>query len=229
MKNKISKFIVVGITFCLIVAAAIIYKQEFIRTLPLLISLFIVLFQAEGNRYAYIAGAINSLVYTYVFIKIGILASAASSALFSFPIQILTFLNWNKNKYKSSTLFKKLTAKQIVAISVLFVVCWIGSNLVFTKSISPYSVVDNTLAITGIVCTILIMLAYVDYVYVSIANNLLNLILNYTIFRDDPSHITYVIYAVYGMWTPILAFMNITKLYKQQQTEKQNQQKIQSA
>ena len=54
MNNKTIKNVVLWTTFVLIVVAGIVFKQPFIRMLPLLISLFIVLFQAEANRYSFI-------------------------------------------------------------------------------------------------------------------------------------------------------------------------------
>jgi hypothetical protein len=72
------------------------------RMLPLLISLFIMFFQAEANRYSFIAGGANALFYTYVYFQVGLYASAVSALFFSFPIQILTFISWNKHSYEKA-------------------------------------------------------------------------------------------------------------------------------
>ena len=97
MNNKTIKNVVLWTTFVLIVVAGIVFKQPFIRMLPLLISLFIVLFQAEANRYSFIAGGANALFYTYVYFQVGLYASAASALFLSFPIQMLTFSSWKKD------------------------------------------------------------------------------------------------------------------------------------
>ena len=89
--NKKTKSIVVVITMITVIVSSIIVKQDFIRTLPLIISLFVMLLQADANRYAYLAGGINAIIYGFVYWRLGLYASLASAVLFSVPIQILTF------------------------------------------------------------------------------------------------------------------------------------------
>ena len=81
-----------GITGVLITIAGVYYKQDFLRILPLYISLIIASLQSRVNRYASLLGSINSLLYGAVYIFYGIYASAISAFLFSFPIQMLTFI-----------------------------------------------------------------------------------------------------------------------------------------
>lgn len=217
MNNKTVKNVVLWTTFVLVVVAGIVFKQPFIRMLPLLISLFIMLFQSEANRYSYIAGGANALLYAYVYFRVGLYASALSALFFSFPIQILTFIRWNKHSYEKSTRFKKLSVKARVCISIGFVAVWLGVLKILQLAGSGYAVLDNTASLLGILVSVLTMMAYIEYSYLWLVSTSLNIILNIQVALNDPSYIPYVIYTVYSMWCVVKAFKNVQKLYKKQQ------------
>lgn len=220
MNNKTIKNVVLLTTFVLIVVAGIVFKQPFIRMLPLLISLFIMLFQAEANRYSFIAGGFNALLYTYVYFRVGLYASATSALFFSFPIQILTFISWNKHSYEKTTRFKKLSVKARVCICIGFVAVWLGVLKILQLAGSGYAVLDNTASLLGVLVSVLTMMAYVEYSYLWLVSTSLDIILNIQVTLNAPSHIPYVIFTVYNMWCVVNAFKNVQKLYKKQQAER---------
>ena len=220
MNNKTVKNVVLWTTFVLIVVAGIVFKQPFIRMLPLLISLFIMLFQAEANRYSYIAGGANALFYTYVYFQVGLYASAASALFFSFPIQILTFISWNKHSYEKTTRFKKLSVKARVCVCIGFVAVWLGVLKILQLAGSGYAVLDNTASLLGVLVSVLTMMAYVEYSYLWLVSTSINIILNIQVALNDPRHIPYVIFTVYNMWCVVNAFKNVQRLYKKQQAER---------
>lgn len=164
LQLEFPKLVLIAITAILIIVTGVMFKQRFIRILPLFISLFIVTLQARANRYAYIAGGLNACVYTYVYIRLGLYASAARALLFSAPIQILTFLNWNRHSYKDSTVFRKMNVKTRIFWTAVLIAVWcvVFAILKFMKS--NYAFLDNTCSLLGIVA-VLTMLAYIEYLY----------------------------------------------------------------
>jgi len=96
------KSIIIFITFVFIAVSSVLTKQKFFIILPVFISLFINALQADANRYAYLVGSFNSLIYMGVSLYMELYASAASNLLFSFPVQLLTFIRWSKNSYGNS-------------------------------------------------------------------------------------------------------------------------------
>ena len=117
-----------AITAVLITIAGIYYKQHPLHILPLYVSLVIGALQAKANRFASLLGGINSILYAIVYLYLGLYASALYAILFSCPVQLVTFVRWNQ-KYGSSTVFRKMTSKQRIVVSVSFVfsvaaVCW---------------------------------------------------------------------------------------------------------
>lgn len=220
MNNNTVKRTILFTTFALVIITGIIFGQPFIRMLPLIISIIIMMFQSEANRYAYIAGGVNAVLYAYVYFRLGLYASAASALFFSFPIQVLTFLNWNKHSYKKSTQFKSLSDKARIYIAVGLIVGWLAVLKVLQLVGSEYAILDNTASMLGILVSVLTMRAYIEYSYLWIVSTAMSVILNIQVAVNNISHITYVIYSCYSMWCVCMAFINVRKLYKQQTENK---------
>lgn len=217
LKNKLTaKNIIIAVTFVLILVTGIIYKQKFVLMIPLFFSLFIMAFQAEANRYAVLAGGINAIIYGIVYIYLGLYASAASALLFSSPMQLITFFNWQRKPYGNSVIFKKMSTKLRIVSSFVFVGAWIVVFALLVKAGSNYAILDNTSSLIGIAVTILTMLAYIEYSYLWIVSMVLGIMLNYQVYADNPAHITYLIYSIYSFYCTLLAFINVRRLYNEQ-------------
>lgn len=216
MKDK-KKIIIIAITGIAILTAGILCKQEFFLMIPLFISLFVMAFQSEANRFGALVGAINSLIYAVAYIYMGVYASAASAALFSFPIQLMTFFRWQKNAYKSTVVFKKMNTKmRWIAFSVL-ILLWAVLTAVFIHLDYEYALLDSITFLLGFVTPVLTMLAYVEYTYLWIFSSAVNILLSIQMVVNDYRQTTYLIYAVYSFYCIICAFLNVHKFYKEQQ------------
>lgn len=115
-------------TAVLITASSIIYKQNFLRILPLYVSLFIALLQSRVNRFASMIGSVNSLLYAVVYFHYNLYGSGFSALFFSCPIQMLTFIRWNKNKSGQSTVLRKMSRRNLILLlacsAVVLVAMW---------------------------------------------------------------------------------------------------------
>ena len=218
-KEKIIKTAILLVTLAAIIVTGIIFEQKFIRMLPLIFSVFIMLSQSEANRYGYLAGGLNSLLYVAVYISLGLYASAASAALFSFPIQILTFLRWRKRSFESSTVFKKMSNKMRIVLGSAFLGAWIVVFVILRALGSDYAFLDNTSSLLGIVVSILTMLAYIEYSYLWALSSVLSLLLNIQVAIADTGHITYVVYSIYCLYCTVASVINVQRLYKKQQAD----------
>jgi nicotinamide riboside transporter PnuC len=212
------KKIIIVITGIIILIAGVICKQKFFLMIPLFISLFVMAFQADANRYGALAGAINSLIYTAAYIYMGVDASAASSFLFSFPIQLMTFLNWRKKAYKNTVIFKKMTNVQRCIFISGIVVLWVVLAVVFKYLKYEYALLDSITFLFGFIIPIMTMLAYIEYTYLWIVQAVVGLFLNVQMVMNDYKQTTYLIYGVYALYCVICAFITVHKFYKEQQT-----------
>ena len=204
------------ITAVAITITGIIWKQSFIRILPLYISLTVMLLQSRANRYAPLIGGLNSILYIFTYIYLGLYASAAYALLFSFPVQLLTFVRWSKRAYKNSTRFRSMTQKQRIILLLAFAASFCIIFAILSVLDSSYQFVDSLSSLTGAVVSILTMFAFVEYTWLMIPNCILGIILNVMTMIDHPEQITYLIYSVFSLVCVTRGFISVRNLYKEQ-------------
>lgn len=61
------------------------------------------------------------------------------------------------------------------------------------------------------------MLAYIEYTYLWLVQAVVGLFLSVQMAVNDYKETTYLIYSVYCLYCIILAFINVSKFYKEQQ------------
>ena len=164
-------------------------------------------------------GGMNSILYGAVYIYYKLYGAAFSALLFSFPIQILTFIRWNKHKRGNSTALRKLSNKQRVCIilgySASLAVMWFLLPLIG----SQYVFLDSVTTLLGILIYFLTMFAYVEYPFFMIINGAIGIFLHIQMLGDTPEIMPFLIFAVYSFICIVFAFFEARKLYKiQQQT-----------
>jgi nicotinamide riboside transporter PnuC len=216
---KKSKVIIIVITGIAILTTGILTKQNFFLMVPLFISLFVMSFQSEANRYGSLMGAINSLIYTAAYTYMGVYGSAASALLLSFPMQLMTFFNWKKHAYKKTVVFKQMSNKMRVTSTVGVLALWAVTALILYKLKYEYAIFDSILFLLGIIVSVLTMLAYIEYTYLWIVQAVVGLFLNVQMIINDYSQATYFVYGIYALYCVICAFINVRKFYKEQQKE----------
>lgn len=202
-----------------VTVTGILFRQSVLRILPLYISMFISLLQSRVNRYAPLIGAFNSLLYAGVYFYYGLYASVLYAVLVSFPLQLVTFLRWNRNPYQKSTVFRKMTGKQRVTVALIAFAFWCGMLIVLKSLGSSHQILDNTATMLGILNTILMMLSYIEYTALMIPGNLVSIALYLAMLRESPEQITYLIYTLFSTYCIIKAFFRARQLYAEQNKE----------
>lgn len=205
-----------AVTGVLITVTGIYYKQSFLRILPLYNSLIIAMLQSRVNRYSNLFGSINSLLYAAVYFYYGLLASAFQAILFSFPMQLITFIRWNKNKWEKSTVLRKLSWKHRIILSVcyataLFIMCKVlplfGAKNVF---------LDSATNILGVFILFMTMFAFVEYTFCMIVNGIIGIILYIPMLSETPDILPFLIFSVYSFICIVFAYFEAQRLYKKQ-------------
>lgn len=213
-KKDIFIFALMGLTAVLITVAGVVYHQNFFRILPLYVSLIIGMLQSRINRFASLLGSVNSLLYGAVYIFYKLYGSGISALLFSCPIQLITFIRWNKNKSGESTVLRRLSVKwrivMLVSFAVLLLAMWILLPLIG----SQYVFLDSATTLLGILIYFLTMFAFVEYISFMIINGIINIFLYIQMLPDSPETMTYLIFSVYSFICICFAFFEARKLYK---------------
>lgn len=216
-KKDIFIFILMGVTASLITLAGIYFRQSFFKILPLYISIVIGMLQSKVNRYSNLLGCMNSILYGVVYFYYNLYASALSAVFFSCPIQLLTFIRWNKNKRGNSTKLNKLSLKQKLLMAVIYVVLLGVMWFVLPRIGAEYVFLDSASNVLGIFIYFLTMFAFIEYTFCMIINGMLTIILYITMIPQSPDITTHLIFSVYSFICIVFAFFQSRKLYRNQQ------------
>ncbi len=226
-KNKLS-MILMAITAALIIACIILFKPDFIMVLPYFVSLVIGALQASANRYAPLIGGVNSILYALVYYYLGLNGNALYALLISFPLQIITFIRWQKNKYGSSTVFKKMSWGGRALTALIFALSVVGFRAILNMMEGSQQLLDSMTTLFGILITVLTMLSYVEYSYLAPISGAVGLVMNFllafnigggtiALATDGEKKIHIIIFGIYSLICVTRGFFRIKKLYKEQQ------------
>ena len=216
-KSNLPRLILLVITAILITVTGILFRQNFLHSLPLYVSLVVGILQSRANRYACLLGGLNSILYTIVYVYLGLYASAGYAILFSFPLQIITFILWSRRKEGESTRFRRLSPLCRLLVLFGFAVSSVALGFILKAAGSSHQLLDNLSSLMGILITILTMFAFVEYTWLMLPSGLLNIALNIATMQTNPEQITYVVFSVYSMICVTIQFFCVRKLYAEQQ------------
>ena len=215
-KDHLLRLCLMAITAILITVTGILFHQSFIRILPLYVSLVVGFLQSRANRYASLLGGMNSILYTLVYIYLGLYASAGYAILFSFPLQIITFILWSRRKQGESTRFRKMSWRCRAAVLLGYLACFVILRAVLQAAGSNYQLLDNLTSLTGILISVLTMFAFVEYTWLMLPSGMLSIVLNISTMQTNPEQITYVIFSFYSIICVSIQFFRVRKLYAEQ-------------
>jgi nicotinamide riboside transporter PnuC len=215
-KDHLPRLCLMAVTAILITVTGILFHQSLIRILPLYVSLVVGILQSRANRYASLLGGMNSILYALVYIYLGLYASAGYAILFSFPLQIMTFILWSRRKQGESTRFRKMSWRCRVAVLLGYLACFVILRAVLQAAGSNYQLLDNLTSLTGILISVLTMFAFVEYTWLMLPSGILSIVLNLSTMQTNPEQITYVIFSFYSIICVSIQFFRVRKLYAEQ-------------
>ena len=218
IKANLFLCILIAVTFTAILTTGIIFNNtlgDYLRMTPLFISLIVMLLQAKVNRYAYLLGGINSILYAVSYFTMGIREGALSALLMSFPLQVITFIMWQKKTKGNVTKLRRLNVWVIIGIIVTFALSWTVMFFWFPhdETASMFTIiVDTSTTLLGFITTVLTLLRFREYIVTQILAAPLTLAMYIEhMARGDASRITYVIYSVYTIICLVMALVRIKK------------------
>ena len=222
-KKRLGSFIFLLCTAILITVAAVIFKTPFYRVLPLYVSLFVMMYQSEANRFSHLIGGANSILYAIVYFSLGLYASASSSLFFSFPVSIVTFILWNRRAYKKSVVFRTMSIWVKIPVALITVGSWLMLTMVFKPSDSAFALLDNGVMVLGILVTVMSMLAYKEYTYIGVVHVSVSLMLKIQLVLTDISNLPFLIYTSYNTVCYVRMLINVRRLCREQKAANNNQ------
>lgn len=215
--HAVLPLVLMGVTAILITAAGIYFGQSALRILPLYVSLVIGLLQSKVNRFAPLIGSVNAVLYAAVYAYYHLYASALYALLISCPLQAVTFFRWKKRAWGQSVQLKRMRPKQRLLAVFAAILIWLAMCGIMTLLGSSYMLLDNTVTLLGIAVTVLTMLAYIEYTWLSIPNGIVSILLYAAMLCDNPEQLTYLVFSLYSFACCLRAFFHARGLYRAQQ------------
>ena len=190
--------------------------ENALTTAPLYVSLLIGVLMSTANRYANLLGSINCIFYTIVYIYFGLYAQAAQALLVSCPLQMITFIRWNRRAYKSSTEFRSLGAWRLVAILGASVLAYALIMLLLNATDASYPYLDNAITVLSTAQTVLALLSFREFTWFGVPVCVLLVVLDIVMIPASPIRIAYLIYSVHALICGVRQFISVQRIYKEQ-------------
>lgn len=208
--------VIIPVVVAAITVSVLIYPQHGLKALPLYFSIGIMALNAKANRLGFLFGGLNSILYGLVYLNLKLYSSVINALLVSAPLQLVTFALWSKNKYKNTTVFKKLSKKQTVFVAIITIAAWFVQYFLLKDSDAEFLILDNTAMVLGTLCTILSLLSYKEYAIINLLSGTCTLILYLLMLPKTPSQITYVIFQLYAIFCVCKMVITVRKTYREQ-------------
>jgi|GEM_PF-2790303 len=217
-------YIPMAATALCILYFAIVRQQPFIQAFPLLVSLYVQYLTAHANRWSFVVGGTNSIVYAIGFMMLRTYFSAIQSVLISAPLQYVSFFLWKKNAKagdKISSRLRFLSLPWQVTCVLGTVALWLSLYFVFTPLFADASfpLIDSFVFAMGVISPILSAFRFVEAQYYSLVSQVVYALMWILISFTDPTCINYVLISVYGLYRVIEASVNWTRLYLAQRKD----------
>jgi nicotinamide mononucleotide transporter PnuC len=207
----------------MIIVFAVLREQSIIKTLPTLITLAVQMLLVKANRFAFLLGGINAMLYGVAYFTEGLYFSLVSAVLISAPIQLYSFVAWSKNARGGQAELKFLKKKHLMITLAVSVAGWMGCyfGLSWLFAGQSYPLLDTYIFVMGITVSFLAAWRYIESQYLNIISSVLSLTLWVLLTVRDPSNFNYVIISTYNLYRIIQASVVWTRKYYQSKKEKE--------
>ena len=215
----------------LLVGAVILYvavtrEQTVLKTLPTLITLVVQMLLVAANRYAFLLGGTNAVLYGIAYYSEGLYFSMISALLISAPIQMFSFVRWGKKqKTRGASAIGVLTAKgrliTLALATLLFALCYFLLAPFFEGGRYPF--LDTVTFSLGIVVSVLAAFGYVESQYINLIAILLKIGMWILITLESPENFNYIIISLYNGYRVAQAAVVWTRKYLKSRKETQDE------
>lgn len=197
---------------CLIVCT-LVFNQLFIKVLPCFISLFVLMLSAKANRFSFVIGAINCVIYSIGYAMESLWGSVGDAMLVNVPIQIVSFFVWKKSSKNGLTKIRKLNMKGWFLLLVSFLVGWFVFLYIFRLLNDSSLYLDNTLFVLSLCSMSLTIFGYMETRFIGVFSVSVSIVMWSLKVSIDIRNITYLIFNIYSFYIAVLGCVIWTRLY----------------
>ena len=216
-------YTLMGLAAVLIVVFAVLREQSFLKTVPTLVTLVVQMLMVRANRFAFLLGGTNAVIYGLAYLSEGLYFSVVSAVLISAPIQIYSFIVWSKNSRGGQAELKFLKKKHLAFTLALSAAGWMGCyfGLSWLFAGQSYPLLDTYVFVMGITISFLAAWRYIESQYLNIISSVISLALWILLTLRDPANFNYIIISAYNLYRIVQASVSWTQKYYQSKREKE--------
>jgi len=218
-------YIPMALTAALIIVFAFINKQSFIKTLPTLVTLAVQLMMTRANRFAFLVGGTNAILYSIAPWQEKLYFSVVSSLFISAPIQYFSFFNWRRKRRAANsrnTELKMLGTLKVICVIAATFAAWVPCYFLLRPFFSgPLAILDSLGFVWGIAVSLLSAFRYIDSQYLNIFGCTISIATWFIICLESPNNFNYLIISFYNLFMVTKAAINWTKQYRSDKKEKE--------
>ncbi|MBP3300477.1 MAG: nicotinamide mononucleotide transporter [Clostridia bacterium] len=218
LRKSLLEYLPMAAVAVLILVFAVKEHQAFYKTLPTLVTLAVQILMARANRYGFLLGGFNAALYGVGYLTEGLYFSAASSILFSFPMQIWSFFQWRKNSDGQEVRFRCMKPLVLGGTVGGILLAWLGCVLFLGPLFegAAFPSLDAYSFVSGIVVTVLMAVRYLEAQYLNLIAGAVALVMWILITLEKPANINFLIISAYNLALTVKACCIWTKQYCRQ-------------
>ena len=215
VKKVLSDYLPTAAVAALILYFAITKEQSVIKTLPTLITLIVQILLVRANRFGFLLGAANSVLYGVSYFTEGLYFSVISAIAISAPIQVYSYFNWKKAAENQNPTIKFLTKKQLILALLLTLGIWGLCSFLLAPHFesASFPTVDSFLFASGLVVSFLAAWRFSESQYLNMIACTVSLVMWILLTVKSPANLNYVIISAYNLFRVTQAAINWTKIY----------------
>ncbi len=204
---------------CLLVSS-IIVKQMPIKVLPTLISLLVMLLSAKANRFTFLLGAANSVLYIIGYFMEGLYGQVALAA-FGIVTMLVAYFSWKKDSYGKSTIFRVFKLKGKLILTLVLLTAWAVTSFVLWKLGGTAVVFDGLSMALSFTVSILNIWGYIESPILNVVNTLIQMAIWLQIIftNGNVTAGTYFVSSLYNVDMVTRTAIKWCALYKEQQAK----------
>ena len=230
-KKWLADYIPALLAALLIIVFSVLRAQSFIKTLPTLITLVVQILLCHANRFGFLIGGINALIYGISYFDERLYFSCISAVLISAPIQLYSFFHWSKRQTRANhTALQSLHARKRLAVAIFTLVLWLavyfGLHGLFTGGRLPYF--DSFHFVMGIIVSLLAAFRFVESQYFGVVSGCTTVVMWGLICADAPSNVNYLIISCYNLFMVAKAAVHWTRQYMWDKYERERNDEFQN-
>ncbi|MDR2201931.1 MAG: nicotinamide riboside transporter PnuC, partial [Clostridiales bacterium] len=206
-------------TVAALTTASVFVKPLWYKALPCFVTVAVLYLSANANKYSYLLGAANSVLYTVVYVVNGLYGGAVSGFLQGVMLQAAIFVKWSLSPgVKKKPVIKFLGKRNEAVVWAAMLGLWAAAYFVLRTLNGSNALLDALGFSLGIASFFMTIRAYAETWHIGMASYALQVVLWSVRIAADIRELPLLIISVYGLIKSVEGLLSWRKIRREQQS-----------